>query len=88
MKCNACCCPRLLLDDLDDATLALLGAFDEGDWQRRLPHMAAELGRQAQSHTAHLKVGALDCHPARSGLGSVGRVQAGGRRCSWSLACC
>lgn len=47
---------RLLLNDLDGTLATLLGAFEEGDWGRKLPAMAARLGELAHSHTAHLRV--------------------------------
>lgn len=49
-------CERLLLEDLDDAAVALLEAFEEVDWQRKLPQLAEGLAERAHSPCAHLRV--------------------------------
>jgi len=38
------------------AVLELLGALDEGDWQRKLPQLAERLADMGPSHHARLKV--------------------------------
>lgn len=35
---------------------ALLGAFDDSDWQRKLPQLADRLAEMGPSHSARLKV--------------------------------
>lgn len=48
--CGRCCRPP------GAAAAALLGAFDEGDWERKLPQLADRLAEMGPSHNARYRV--------------------------------
>ena len=54
------------------ASAALLGAFDEADWERKLPQLADRLAEMGPSHHSRYRV--------RQGLGPVS--------CRWHLEPC